>query len=423
MEIQLPYGRENLTVLLPNNQNVDILEAPDLPEGSNPQDVVRTALDHLHGDLDWEGFSNVKSVGIAVNDKTRPVPHGDLLPPLLKRLEAMGIPDEAITFYIAVGTHPPMVTTEFPEILPIDVLNRYTVVSHDSEDPDILINLGKTSIGTQVWSNRAYFQSGLKIVIGNIEPHQFVGFSGGVKSAAIGLSGITTINQNHVLMTDPASKLGIYNGNPTRIDIEEIGLKIGIHLAINAILNRQRKIVHVLAGDPRAVMEAGVPLARQACQIAVPQPYKVMIASPGGHPKDINVYQSQKGMFHAARVTQTGGTMILTAACTEGPGSTHYEEWMVGKKSYDDVLERFQAEGFRVGPHKAYLIARDALRIRLFLYSEMDEQLAKSLLLNPVADLQTAIDNALTKLQPEDRIGVLPHAASTIPYLESSRGV
>ena len=159
-----------------------------------------------------------------------------------------------------------------------------------------------------------------------------------------------TINQNHVLMTDPASKLGVYKGNPARGDIEEIGSKIGIHLAVNAILNRRRKIVHVLAGDPRAVMEAGVPLARQACQVPVPQSYKLMIASPGGHPKDINVYQAQKGMFHAARVTQTGGTMILTAACAEGSGSPHYEEWMVGKKSYADVLECFQAEGFRVRP-------------------------------------------------------------------------
>jgi hypothetical protein len=41
------------------------------------------------------------------------------------------------------------------------------------------------------------------------------------------------------------------------------------------------------------------------------------------------------------------------------------------------------------------------------------------LLLNPVADLQGALDSALADLETGDLIGVLPHAASTIPYLEN----
>jgi len=48
----------------------------------------------------------------------------------------------------------------------------------------------------------------------------------------------------------------------------------------------------------------------------------------------------------------------------------------------------------------------------------MDEPLSRRLLLNPVKDLQTAVDLALRDLQPGQRIGVLPHASSTIPYLQ-----
>ena len=110
--------------------------------------------------------------------------------------------------------------------------------------------------GTPIWSNKAYVGSDFKIVVGNIEPHQFVGFSGGVKSAAIGLAGVKTINHNHALMTHPDSQLGEYENNPALQDVEEIGKKMGIHLALNAILNQNKQIVHVLAGDPRAVMRA-----------------------------------------------------------------------------------------------------------------------------------------------------------------------
>jgi hypothetical protein len=50
-------------------------------------------------------------------------------------------------------------------------------------------------------------------------------------------------------------------------------------------------------------------------------------------------------------------------------------------------------------------------------YSEMDMNLARALLLNPVRDLQSALDLALANMQPGERVGVMPHASSTIPHL------
>jgi len=418
MKISVPYGRSAISLNLPDDVQVDVIEPPAVPPAPEPLDVVRSALERPLGSVSLSAFASAKSVAIAVSDKTRPVPHQHLLPPLLERLELLGIPAQAITLYVAVGTHPPMTPSEFPAILPADILARYRVVSHDSENDDLLINLGVTSRGTPVWANRAYVESDFKIVIGNIEPHQFAGFSGGVKSAAVGLAGLNTINRNHALMTHPDSIIGEYETNPARQDIEEIGDKIVVHLALNAILNHSRQIVKALAGNPRAVMRAGVPLAKQNCQVAVPKPYDLMITSPGGYPKDINLYQAQKGLAHAALVTKPGGTIILAAACPEGTGSPHYEEWMPGKTSYEDIFQQFSAEGFRIGPHKAYQIARDASKVRFMFFSELDINLARALLLNPVRDLQAALDSALAELQPGNRIGVLPHASSTIPYVE-----
>ena len=95
---------------------------------------------------------------------------------------------------------------------------------------------------------------------------------------------------------------------------------------------------------------------------------------------------------------------------------------MPGKDTYETVIRDFQAQGFRIGPHKAFQIARDASRVRLLFCSEMDAAQAHRLLLNPVANLQTAIDLALADLRPGERVGVLPHAASTIPFLVDRTG-
>ena len=417
MEIKVPYGRSFLTAKIPNDYNVDIIETKAIPPVADPISLIQSALHNLLGDLSWVNFSQTCSVGIAINDKTRPVPHHLLLPPLLERIAGLGIPNSQVTLYIAVGAHPPMTLNEFPSILPIDILQRYQVVSHASENEELLVYLGRTSHGTPIWVNKDYYQSDFKIVIGNIEPHQFAGFSGGVKTAAIGLAGLKTITNNHSMMTHTDAKLGEYETNPARQDIEEIGKKIVVHLALNAILNKDYQIVHALAGTPREVMQAGVGLSRKVCQVAVSHKYGLVISSPGGHPKDINVYQSQKGLAHAALVTRSGGTIILTAACPEGAGSMHYETWMRDKNSYADVLKCFSAEGFRIGPHKAYQIARDASQVRLLFCSEMGSAFASALLFNPVQDLQTAIDMSLADMQPGEHIGIIPHASSTIPYI------
>jgi nickel-dependent lactate racemase len=417
VEINVPFGHSSLTATIPNQFTVDIIEAPETPPAADALAVVNIALENLIGEIHWNEFAKARSVAIAVNDKTRPVPHQQLLPPLLERLSTMGIPDSAITLYVAVGTHPLMSVKEFPAILPADILTRYQVVSHDSVNEDLLVYMGQTSRGTPIWMNKGYVQSDFKIVIGNIEPHQFVGFSGGVKSAAIGLAGLKTINSNHTLMTDPEARLGEYETNPARKDIEEIGRKIGVHLALNAILNKDKQLVYVLAGDPHQVVERGLTLARQVCQAVVRQKYGLVISSPGGHPKDINIYQSQKGLAHAALIARPGGTVILAAACTEGTGSPHYEAWMEGKRSYAEVIQKFNVEGFQIGPHKAFQIARDASQVHLLFCSEMDTALAEALLLNPVPGLQTAVDLAVADLLPGEHIGILPHASSTIPYI------
>ncbi len=416
MQIRIPYGKTSLTAHIPDEYPVHVIEAPNPAPAADPRQAVENALDNLLGKISWDDFRGARSVAIAVNDKTRPVPHGHLLPPLMARLAALGIPDSAITFYVAVGTHPPMTPDEFPGILPDEILARYRVVSHDSENDELLTYLGETSRGTPVWSNRAYVESDFKIVVGNIEPHQFAGFSGGVKTAAIGLSGLKTINTNHALMTHPDSLLGAYETNPARQDIEEIGAKIGARLALNAILNHQRHIVTALAGDPRLVVQNGLEHSRRACQVAVPQKYGLVISSPGGHPKDINVYQSQKALGHAILITRPAGAVIIAAACPEGSGSQHYEEWALGKTSLTEVREKFLAEGFRIGPHKAYQFARDGAIADYYLYTDMNHDLARALLLNPISDLQATIDQILSKLPPGEPVGFLPRAVSTIPY-------
>ncbi len=411
----LPYGKTEIEFHLPGGRPVDIIAAPEAAPAADPLGEVCRALDNPLGGTRLEDFRGVRHAAIAVNDKTRPVPHHLLLPPLLERLAALGLPPQAITLIIATGTHVPMPPQDFGLTLPQEIIARYPVLCHDARDASQLAARGQTRRGVPVQVNRTYAEADLRIVVGNIEPHQFEGFSGGYKSAAIGLGGVEMINANHALMMNPASRLGEYETNPARQEVEEIGDCIGVHFALNTVLNHQKQIVHALAGAPRAVMQAGIPLCRQVCQVSAARRYGLVIASPGGHPKDINVYQAQKGLYHASLVARPGARLLLAAACPEGTGSRAYETWMQGKTSYAQIFEAFAREGFQIGRHKAYQLARDGSQVRLRLLSEMPPDFARFLLFDPIDNWQAAVDAAAAELPPGEPVAILPRASATIP--------
>jgi nickel-dependent lactate racemase len=152
-------------------------------------------------------------------------------------------------------------------------------------------------------------------------------------------------------------------------------------------------------------------------QAPVAAPFDLVIASAGGHPKDLNLYQAQKALAHAALVTRDGGMVIVVAACPEGAGSQRYVDWMAGIDSHQAVLDRFEGEPFRVGPHKAFLISRDAARVRTILVSEMAPALVRRLLLTPASSVDAALGLALPDLPEGARVGIMPRASSTVAYV------
>jgi nickel-dependent lactate racemase len=418
-EIALPYGKGLINLDLPDNCDVSILMPPASSPTREAEEMILDSIEHPVGDFKWDSIDPQGTVGIAINDKTRPVPNSVMVPALLKKLEELGVRKDYIQFFIATGTHTPMRSDEFHLLLPDEIVKEYKIVSHDCDDAKNLKYLGETSQRTPVYVNSSFYQSDLKLLVGNIEPHHFMGYSGGVKTAGIGLTGRQTINKNHAMLVEPDSTFGVYESNPTRQDLEEIGDLINVDAALNVIMNPAKQIMHSIFGSPREVMAVGIPYSRHICQTKIPQGnFDLVIASPGGYPKDINLYQSQKGLSHAASITRDGGCVILAAECVEGVGSNSYEAFMEGVSSIDAVFIKLRMEGFKVGPHKALQFAREQRRIKINVVSSIDEDRIRRLLLEPADSLQIAFQKASLFLSQDARIAVMPKATNTIPFVE-----
>ena len=416
--ICLPYGKGHLRLDLPESVEFDLISTNDTITHPDPLKAVEAALNAPCDGIKLSDFPRPKKVAIAINDKTRPVPHFELLHPLVEQLNNMGIPNQQIAFIIASGTHIPMTPDEFPDILPDQFLETgHPIIAHDCDNRDDLQYLDTTPAGTPVWVNKHFYEADLRIVIGNLEPHHFMGFSGGVKTASVGLCGRETIQHNHAFITHPNARLGCYDENPMRQDVEEIGKMIGVHYAVNAILDKDKKLVHALAGEPVAIMAAGIPLSRSVCQVPVTKQYDIVFASCGGMPKDINLYQAQKAQTNASLITKDGGTIILVAKCPEGVGSQGYWDFMQDVHNTDEVINKFKNTAFQIGPHKAFLFARIAKRLNTILISDIEQSTVGKLFLTPALGADTALQIALASSLPTPSIAVLPHAVATVPLL------
>ena len=415
--IRLPYGRGWQEACLPADAQLETLRPPENPALTDPDAAIRAALDQPLGAPPL-AMTSARSAAIAINDNTRPTPHEVLLPPVLEALENAGLAPKDIHLYLAGGTHRAMSAAEIEAMLPREIVARYSIHTHDSDDASQLRDLGKTQRGTPTLCNAGYLAAELRLVVGILAPHQFTGFGGGVKGAAIGLAGQATIHQNHAMMLEDGAEMGRFAGNPAREDIEEIGERIGIHFVLNVTLNNQRGITQVYAGHPLVVMRAAIPQLSARFTTRVAEPFDLMLASPGGYPKDINLYQAQKGLYHASRVTRgdNNGALVLCAACPDGSGSHAYENWLAEQqpRSQAEILARFHEQPFRVGPHKAFQIAREATRMRVIFVTEMPADLCRRGLLETAPSLQAAIERIGPDLPELPRVGLMPLANDTI---------
>lgn len=411
----VPYGKNQITFDLPDDLNVDQLIPATLDPLPDPDQAIMQALQTPSGAMDWQHFQKAQSVGIAINDKTRPVPKPNPVYHLLTHLESLGFEPEQIKLFISSGTHAPMTPEEFPSILDQAVIDRYPIFVHDC-DHSPMVNLGQSNNLNPILLNAVFYECDIKISVGNIEPHHFMGFSGGVKTAAIGLAGRDTIVRNHARLTHPQARSGVYHINPLRQEVEEIGRKAGIHFSLGTILDENKRILKVYFGEPTAVMNAGIPVVRELFGISVPQSYDLVIASPGGAPKDLNLYQSQKGLTHAARITRDGGWVVLLAACTEGSGSQAYETYIADMESNEAIMRHFQSGYFKVGPHKAMQIAKEAVRVNVILVSDLPPEVVKHWKITPSKPelINELLAWIVSKLSPDARVAVLPASTRTM---------
>lgn len=415
MRLEIGFGTAPQTVEIPDRNVIGVLKPNEVPNELQGAAAVEAALENPIGTPRLCKIAKSgERVAIITSDVTRPVPSDKILPAVLKDLQLAGVKIEDITVVFALGSHRRHTEAEMRKLVGEEVFGKIRCVDSDPED---FVRMGTTKLGTPVDITRTVAGVDRRIGIGNIEYHYFAGYSGGAKAIMPGVSTRAAIQCNHSRMVLPGAEAGRLEGNPVREDIEEALAYCPLDFIINVVLDERKQIIHAVAGDAVAAHREGCKFLDRLYQKEIATRADIVIASQGGAPKDLNLYQTQKALDNAKHAVRTGGIIILAGSCKEGLGEEVFEEWMTKSESPDAMVERIQRD-FQLGGHKAAAIGLVLERADIYLVSEMGPAFVEKIFLRPFCSVQSALEAAFEKLGRCATVLVMPYGGSTLPVVK-----
>ena len=425
---KVPYGKETLTFSLPPGMQVSQAFPKPVSPLSDEKGAVEKALANPVGTPPLQKLAQPGNrVCIVFTDITRSCPDELLVPPILSELKSAGITDDGITLLCGIGMHRPSTLEEKIAKLGAEIVSRYRVIDNEPQNSAALVDLGTTASGVPVSQHRAVVEADLVIATGIVEPHQYAGYSGGRKTLAVGAAGEALIAHTHgpAFIDHPRTRLGRIEGNPFHEAITEAARRAGLRFIVNVVLDDDKRVLRVMAGDPEQAFQDLVAFARSVYEVPIPRQYDIAIGGVG-FPKDSNLYQASRApsylFFAPTCVIRPGGYFIIPARCEEGAGSGVGEQrFLSAMRDTPDVqsiLDDARKNGYPPGQQRAFVMAKVLEKSKVIIVGSECPDIVAACKMIPAATMDEAIRIAAKDTGVSCDVLIVPHAMLTLPVVQ-----
>ncbi|MDY6290253.1 MAG: nickel-dependent lactate racemase [Succiniclasticum sp.] len=426
---EFSYGKGMQTVDLPEEHIIYDLHGKEV---SVEADIAAAALKALRDPIDSKPLADIvrpgDKIAIVVSDETRLCYTDQFLPVIITELNANGIPDSDIDIVIATGTHRAQTPEEDILVLGEEMVKRFRIHQHDCRDKENLVYKGTTSRGNKVYINKIVANADKIIATGAVTLHPMAGFGGGRKAIVPGVAGLETINHNHVLALaekpgdgcSPNVTTAKLEGNPFHEDLTECVEFVNPDFLVDVVLTSDGGLYEVVAGNWKTAFYKGCKDLLEISGIPITELADVVIASGGGYPKDINLYQGTKTHMNVEMAVKPGGIAIIMLECPDIKEPAIFTDWLIKsnlRKTEQEVRDNFYMAAFVayksrciIEAHTVYLVTRK----ENFDFVRQTGQI-------PVETVAEAWKLAQEKLAAEGKkdytITLMGHAPVTLPVL------
>ncbi len=376
MKYKIPFGNRELEISIEiENIRVDKIN----PKKVKPvDDYLRLLENALEYPINSKPFSEIvsgenKKIVFVIDDYTRKFPNRMIIPPILEKLDQLGIEKKNISFIMGCGTHSEPTLDHLNALFTINgknILDGYNFSFNNINESKFRF-LGETKRGTPIEINEEYLNADVRILLTDVEYHYYAGFGGDRKSVLPGVSSQKSINRNHAMLVDPNSFTGNLENNPVHLDMMEAAKRAGVDFVVNVVKTVDDQILDIKAGALGDAFLEAVKIYDKNYRIKLNSKADMIIISAGGYPKDINLYQALKGIEHCRRAVKNNGYIFFLAECKEGVGHKVFNEWMIKYNTFEKVSAQVQTN-FKMGGHKVYyLLLAKKQTPNIYLYSNL----------------------------------------------------
>ena len=415
------YGDGTVTIPLEEN-NVTVLHGQETPPAKDIRQLVLDALAHpIDASLLENWILPGERVALIISDMSRFWMRQDKVIPHVVDylLNQCGVQADHLTIVVANGTHIGGDEKELRTLVTDAVYDRIRVVNHDCLASN-LTTIGTTSYGTVVRIAPEVANADRVIALGACAHHVMAGFGGGRKSILPGVSAMDTICHNHALALDDSEFRsndlignGKLEGNPLNDDMCQAAGMVKNLFVMTLVMNTDMQLAEIYAGHYMSSWLKACEAVDRIYRVEVPEKADVIVASCGGYPKDMSLYQGTKTIDNIETGLKRGGTLILLIEARDGGGPAEYFDWNTYLQ--DGTMEKRLREHFTIPGYIFLLNCEQAHRYNIMMLSSVPQELVAPMGLRSYQSVAQLMADA--DLEGK-RIYVIENGSTVIPYVK-----
>lgn len=422
LQFRIDTGNGSRELIL-DSKNFLYYAAQKLEKSLVPEEkVIEAAIDRPLGGVSLEDIPIDGKVAVIIDDATRPTPSRKIIPYLLRRVEKRS---QNITFITAPGTHRPLTEEELDKKIGKDVLKKYSVVNVDAQREEDYQYIGETEqMKTPLYIHKAVLEADYLIAIGNIAPHNVVGWGGGAKIIQPGVSGRITTEATHLSGCFERIEEVFGNVNcKARQEIDAMGEKVGLNFIVNTVLSAEGQILGLFCGHYLKAHREGVAFAQKVLCPSIPELADIVIVS--AYPCYLDYWQGFKPVGFSLKGVKKGGIVIYLfdppeGLCGNSPAHKPILEQYLNK---DEKTARKDIENGTIqdlvgicNPLCHYQVVE---QVKVFCVTDtLTEEECRLLRFKRFTDVQKAVADALKVMGQDAKIGVIPCGGETLVRVE-----
>lgn len=388
MLTSLQIGKEHQVDLeLPDSV---IASAP--PKTAGVEDAAATMAAALADPIDFPSLQQIvlpdDAVAIALQPGLPCAP--DLLAGVVSALMAVGVPPELVQV-VRTADDFGFSDSELLEPIGSAVAARIEVLRHDPADRESLSFLGPSKDGQAVYVSRPLCDAAVVIPIGAYSKRNQLGVHHTWFPAFADAGTQERFNKS-------LSKPSKTKTSKRKMECDEVAGMLGVAFTTSVVPGGDAGLLHVLAGEPKAVWAKGQELAQDAWRITVGQRVSLVIAAVGGGSEQQTWENVVQSIETTLEVLDIDGAIVVCSKLRTKPGPA------LRRLARAEDFESAERAICRKPTSDAAIASRlnHALqRARIYLLSELDEATVEDLGIayvshgNEIEKLSTQHDSCL----------------------------